>query len=372
MKYSVLPFIILLALTRCDEPRTSESRRQNVPVAVVAPIDTFAYNEYSAQIYAIQNIELRARVSGYLDKIHIDEGQKVAKGQLLFSINDVEYREELSKAMAAYQNAIAEEDNASIGVERVKRLLEKNVVSKSELSVAENKLHAAKARTNEARAVEAKARLELSYTQVRAPFTGKVNRITHRVGSLVNEGTLLTTLTQDDEVYAYFNLSEKEYLNYAFNAQKNRPRSREVSLVLANGKMHAGKGYIETMESEIDRNTGNIAFRARFSNPGNILKHGASGKIRLKKEYNDVLVIPQKSAFEIQDKVYVYVVDDNDTVRTRPVTTLNPLPHLLIVSSGLRQGERIVCEGIQNIRDGQMIVPEPVSLRKIFRQLASR
>jgi membrane fusion protein (multidrug efflux system) len=371
MKNLLTSFTAIMLFTACHQPGSPHTRQREFPVTTLTPIDTVAYTEYSAEIHAVQYIELRARVSGYLDKIHIDEGKVVKQGQLLFSINDIEYQEELTRSVAALKNALAELGNAEIAFKSAKRLVEKNVVSEAEMNVALNKLEAARARAQEARSVEALARQRLSYTQVRAPFSGKVNRISHKIGSLIREGTLLTTISQDKEVFAYFNVSEKEYLNYAFNLEKDSVHSNEVSLILATGKEHAYKGVIETVESEIDKNTGNIAFRARFKNPHHILKHGASGKIRLTKKYNDVIVIPQKSTFEIQDKIYVYLVDRDNTVKTRVITALNPLPHLYVVSSGLAAGDRIIYEGIQNVKEGQKIIAEPVSMSDILKQLAA-
>lgn len=358
-------------LVACGSTEDTVQRKEEFPVTAVIAADTFAYTYYVAEIHALQNVEIRARVNGYLEQIHVDEGAYVKKDQLLFSINHKEYAEELEKARAIYKTASVEVQAAELELKSVLQLGDKKIVSPLEVELAKNKLEAQKARMEEARANMAHAGLRLSFTEVRAPFNGIINRIPHKIGSLVDEGLLLTTISENDEVYAYFDVSEKEYLNYARSQSEDSTRSREVELVLADGNVHPQKGYIETVEGIIDKNTGNIAFRARFKNPGKIIKHGASGKVRLHKDFKNALIIPQKSVFEIQDKQYVFKLDRNDRLHMQNIETAYRMPHLYILSKGLKAGDRIVYEGIQNVKAGMSIKPRLISIRNIMQELTT-
>jgi len=227
-----------------------------------------------------------------------------------------------------------------------------------------------KAKVEEAIAHESFAKIQQSYTQIKAPFNGIVNRIPNKIGSLIEDGTLLTNISNNGEVFAYFDVSEKEYLNYMANFKENAYNSSHITLILANGEEHPFKGKIETTEGEIDQSTGNIAFRARFNNPEKILKHGASGKVRLLKNYKNALIIPQKATFEIQDRMYVYVLDNKNQVKIKAITSKQRMPHYYIVESGLDESDKIIYEGIQNIKDGVTVKPLFMKMQDISKELA--
>lgn len=368
---SAFAFSIVI-LSSCHTGKNQEQQQELFPVTEAIKIDTSSYTEYVSEIHALQNVEIRARVKGYLEKFHIDEGVYVKEGQLLFTINNKEYVEELTKAKAMCKSAVAQVNAAELEVKNVLQLAEKKIVSSTEVEVAKNKLEAQRANLEEALAHQAHAKLKLENTEIRAPFNGIINRIPHKIGSLIDEGTLLTSISQNDEVYAYFDVSEKEYLSYARNIKNDSVESKVVTLILADGYEHNYKGKIETIEGEIDESTGNIAFRARFNNPDKVIKHGASGKIRLRKKYAQAIVIPQKSTFEIQDRLYVYVVDKNNKLAVRGIESAHRLPHLFIVTKGLKEGERIIYEGIQNVKNGMTLKPDFISMKTIIKQLKSK
>lgn len=347
--------------------KTNENEIRTLPVTQLAARDTMLYKSYVTNIQAVQNVEIRARVSGFLDRIHVDEGQEVKKGQLLFSIGDAEYRAELAKATAVLSNVIAEAKAAELETERVKLLVEKKVVAASELEVAQARLLAAKARIDEARSAEANAAMRLSYTNVRAPFDGIIDRIPLKKGSLINEGTLFTTVSDIREMYTYFSVSETEYLRYTKSLAKGADHYKKVRLQLADGTTYHHTGKIETIEGEFEENTGSIAFRARFPNPDKLLKHGASGKVKLSSELDSALIIPQKAVFEMQDKNYVFVVGPDNKVKMRSFTPQTRFAHFYIVETGLKPGERVVCEGVRSIRDGMQIKPRPVAIDSLLR-----
>ena len=369
MNRIVLLLGVVVYFTACTSNKESKTEAGRFPVTNPIRLDTTYISEYIADIQSIQNIEIRTKVRGYIDKIYVDEGQFVKAGQTLFSINNQEFQKELMKAKALTKTAIAEAKKAELELESIRTLSDKKIVSKTELHKAEANFDAALAKVEEAKANEASSLINISLSNIKAPFDGIINRIPFKTGSLIDEGTLLTSLSNNKEVYAYFNVSENEYLSYSKqNAQKE---TREISLVLSNRELHKYKGKIETVEGEFDKSTGNIAFRAKFPNPELLLKHGSSGKVQLTNHLKEALVIPQKASFEIQDKFYVFVVDENNVVKTRNISIKQSLPHLYVIESGLTSNDKIVYEGIQTVKEGDKILTDFVHMKQVISQIKS-
>jgi len=347
-----LSFVALFFITACST-KANKEKEVNYKVSKPLVIDTSFTKEYVADIHAKHNVEIRARVKGFIEHIYVEEGKPVKAGQVLFAISSHQFKEELSKSKALLNSAIADAKVAELEVKTIQTLLAKKIVSKTELQIAEIKLDVAKAKIQEAKANEATALLNLSLTKVKAPFDGVINRIPNKIGSLVDDGTLLTNFSNNEEILAYFHVSESEYLNLTANSTWKQ--NIEVELVMANNQLFPSKGKIETVESEVDKETGNVAFRARFYNPKELLKHGSSGKIIIKQELKNAMLIPQKSTFEIQDNIYVYVLDNNNTVRMRRVFPKLRLQNVYVLESGLKANEKIVLEGIQLVKEGDKI-----------------
>ncbi|PRZ27923.1 efflux RND transporter periplasmic adaptor subunit [Flavobacterium granuli] len=359
--------VLLGSTISCNSKKEEKIALEKYSITKPIVVDTTYTNEYVADIQSLQNVEIRTKINGYIEKIHIDEGKPVKAGQLLFSINSQSLQKEVLKAKAMVKSALADAKNAELDLQNVKILANNNVVSKTELEKAQATYAAALARIEEHRAHEASAAIQLSMTQIRAPFDGIINRIPFKTGSLINEGTLLTTISNNRSVYAYFNVSEKEYLQ--FKAKNSTKKQDDITLLLADNKPHQHKGTIETIEGEFDQNTGNIAFRAKFPNPELLLKHGSSGKIQLTNTLNNALIIPQKATFEIQDKQYVFVVDKNNTVRARNIEISQRIPHLYVIASGLSASDNIIYEGIQSLKDGDKITPQLVAMQQLISKL---
>jgi membrane fusion protein, multidrug efflux system len=375
MKFNFLAIaVVAVIIFSCNKKQTIEEETQKellqIPITEVVQIDTFYFKEYVSEIQSVQNVEIRSRVKGYLDKIFFDEGKLVKKGDVLFKINDDEYKAEVSQNLASLRIAEANVRTAELELNRIKLLVEKDVISKSELLIANAKVETANAYVEEAQARLHDAELRLAYTLVRAPFDGIINRIPNKPGSLIDEGTLLTTISDNSNIYAYFNQSETEYLNY-LKQLKSAEANNEVSLLMANGEEFPSKGQIETIEGEFDQSTGNIAFRARFKNTNNLLKHGSTGKIRQRKDLKNVLLIPQKATFEIQDQTYVFILQADSTVKTKNFTPKQRLNDFYIVDGGLKKGDKIIYEGIQNIREGQKINAQFYSFQKVLEELTN-
>ena len=320
---------------------------------VVNPIikDTTYEREYAATINSFQNVEIRSKVKGFVEDIYLDEGQKVKKGQILFTLNSKEYEQHVHKAEAAIQSTLAELKASEIEVENTKKLFDKNIVSKSELDLITTKVNINKAKVNEARVAKEQALLHVEFTKIKAPFDGIINRIPNKKGSLIDEGALLTSISNNESVFAYFSVSEIDYLDYVQSKSKNNT----VTLSLANNSIYPYKGTIETTESEFNKETGNIAFRAKFPNPEKLLKEGGTGKILVKKLYKNAIIIPQKSTFEVQGNIYVYLVDKNNTVYSKKINPINRLSNYFVLDKDLTKEDKLIYEGIQSIKTGDKV-----------------
>jgi len=329
----------LVCLTSCTTKKEEKEEAEKFTVTNPVRIDTSFTKEYVSQIKSVRNIELRAQEKGFLQNIYVDEGQFVKKGQLLFKIMPNMYQAELLKAQA-------EQKSVEIELQNSKLLADKNIVSKNELSVAQAKLQSAKAEV-------ALAKLHLSFTEIRAPFDGTIDRIPLKLGSLIDEGELLTSLSDNNQMFAYFNVSEPEYLQYQTDV-KDRADNK-VSLVLANGDIFKEKGNVEVIESEFNNETGNIAFRARFPNSAKLLRNGETGQVQMMVPLKNAIVIPQKATYEIQDKKYVFVVDKNNKVTSREITITGEIPDLYVIKTGLTENDKILLEGVQKVKENDKI-----------------
>lgn len=338
----IVMFTSLCALlwhTGCTSKKEEKEEASKYVVTNPLRMDTSFTKEYVSQIRSVRNIEIRAQEKGFLQNIYVDEGQFVKAGQVLFRIMPKIYEAELLKAQA-------EAKAAEIELQNAKTLADKNIVSKNEQAVAQAKLDQAKAEI-------ALARLHLSFTEIKAPFDGTIDRIPKKLGSLIDEGELLTSLSDNSQMFAYFNVSEPEYLEYQNNIKSRG--SSQVNLLLANGKLLPYKGTVETIESEFDNETGNIAFRARFPNPDKLLRNGETGKVQMTVPVSRALIIPQKATYEIQDKKYVFVVDKNNTVRSKNIVITGEMPDLYVIESGISENDKILLEGVQKVKDDDKI-----------------
>ena len=343
----------LLCHTACTSKKEEKEEAEQYTVTNPVKIDTSFTKEYVSQIKSVRNIEIRAQEKGFLQNIYVDEGQFVRAGQVLFRIMPKVYEAELLKSQA-------EEKSAEIELQNTKLLSDKNVVSKNEQAVAEAKLQAARAEV-------ALAKLHLGFTEIRAPFDGTIDRIPLKLGSLVDEGDLLTSLSDNSQMFAYFNVSEPEYLQYETNL-KDRANT-QVSLILANGEAFKYKGNVEVIESEFNNETGNIAFRSRFTNPDKLLRNGETGEVQMLVPLKNAIVIPQKATYEIQDKKYVFIVDKNSKVNAREITITGEIPDLYVVSSGLTENDKILLEGVQKVKENDKIKFEYESPKTVLNHL---
>ncbi|MFO0557540.1 MAG: efflux RND transporter periplasmic adaptor subunit [Polyangiales bacterium] len=327
--------------------------RLRLEVTTVIRKDTEITHEYVCQIRAYQHIEVRALERGYLRDIYVDEGQSVQRGHPLFQLTPVIYQAELARSAAEVQHAEVEFRNTRM-------LRDGNVVSPNELALAQANLQRASAE-------RALAAAHLRFSRLDAPFNGIVGRLMARRGSLVSEGDLLTVLSDNSQMWVYFNVSEREYLAYRRAHRPGEPET--VRLRLANDEMFSQPGTIQTIEADFNNETGTIAFRAGFANPDGLLRHGETGEIVMTTRLPQVLVIPQKATFTELDKQFVFVLDANNHVHAREITVGEELPHVYVVTRGLQAGDRVLIEGLRRVRDGDAITPNARNPEEVIREL---
>jgi membrane fusion protein (multidrug efflux system) len=349
-------FIVLSVLfiyTSCQTKK--EEKEEIVAFEVTNPVkkDTALTKDYVSQIHAIRHIELRALEKGYLENISVDEGQYVKKGQAMFQIMPNIYQAELQKAKAESRTAEIELANTQL-------LADGNVVSKNELALA-------KANLDKVNAAVTLAQTHLNFTQIKAPFDGIMDHLEVREGSLLGEGELLTKLSDNSKMWVYFNVPEAEYLDYITSASKDS--KQRVELLMANNQRFNQTGIVETIGGEFNSETGNIAFRATFPNPNQILRHGETGSILMTVPFKNAILIPQKATFQILDKTYVFVIDKNNVAKQREIKVAAELPNLFIIDRGLSENDTILLEGIRMVKNNQKIRTKFLEPTKVMSEL---
>lgn len=314
--------------------------------------DTFYYNEYVSQIRAHQHIELKALEKGYLQKILVDEGQLVQKGQLLFELQPTIYLAEIKKAEAEVSQALAESARTKIEFQNLQALVDSNIVSTNELALARAEVQKAEAQVENANAELNLMKAHFDFTKIRAPFSGIVGKFENvRLGSLLEEGEELTTLTDNSMMWVYFNVPESVYLDYA-----QQPSEVSVlELQLANNHIFDQKGKITAVEAVFENTTGTIPFRATFQNPKRLLRHGQTGNILWPTELKDAIIIPQKATYEVLEKRFVFIVDEEGNVTSREVKIASELDNVYVISEGISMGDKFLIEGLRKVKNGDKI-----------------
>ena len=327
-------------MTLTKSTRRKSHDEQKILVTSPKIQDVIITESFVCQIRSQRHIEVRAFEGGYLDKIFINEGQAVKKGDVMFKILPVLYKAKLD----------AENAKANVAQQKYKytqQLAKDKVVSQNEVSLKKAELDEAQAKANFAAA-------ELNFTDIRAPFDGIVDRLLQREGSLIKEGDILTTLADNSVMWVYFNVPEKYYLHY-MATRKQREKDDKIELVLANGDTFPQPGKIGAIEADFNNENGNIKFRADYPNPDGLLRHGQTGTIKIRRPMKNALVIPQRATFELLDKRYVWVVDENDIAHQTLITVKNELEDIFVIESGLKVTDKIVLEGVREIEENAKV-----------------
>ncbi len=354
-KHFIVYALSALVVTACGGNKNNNSTQniKTLPVYKVEKIDTIVSNKFVADIQAKKNVEIHSRISGVMDKVFVNEGQAVKKGQTLFKLSDIELQIELLKVQATLKNAQADMRMAAVELKQMQTLFDKNVIADNELEMAKAKFEAAEAKVAYAQAEKNAIVQQITFTTIVAPFDGVIDRIPLKEGSLVQSGSLLTTVSELDEIFAYFSIPENIY--FQLISDNRLGAHRDIELILPNGAKYNHQGLLETAEGEIDRQTGSIQFKAKFNNPDGLIKHGTSGKLIISETKPNALIIPQKSVFSIQDKRFIFLVNKDNTVKMKTIVIGGTLEDSYIVDSGLNEGDIIVKAGTQSLRDGEKI-----------------
>ncbi|TDQ08141.1 efflux RND transporter periplasmic adaptor subunit [Pedobacter metabolipauper] len=362
---AALVFALFLYGCSNDKLQVSAPVVQTLPVISVNNSSEITFLEYPASIEGAVDLEIRPQVSGSLDQIYVNEGALVTKGQSLFKINELPFKEDLNNAKALLQSANAAALNAQLEVDKLTPLVANKVVSDFQLKSAKAAHQMAMASVEQAKAGVAAAKINLGYTLITAPVTGYVGRLPKKQGSLVSSSDPipLTQLSDAHEVHVYFSLGEDDFIS--FNEKypgktvaeriKNIPG---VSLLLADNTIYPNQGKVDMIDGQFDKQTGSITLRATFANKGAVLRSGNTGKIRLSLTHQNALAVPQESTIEIQDKVFVFSVDKNNKVTKQPITVLGASGTNYLIKDGLKSGDRIVFKGMESLKDGDAIKPE--------------
>ena len=354
--------VMCLSFTSCGKQGQNGSQMiKELAVVSVSSSNVELISSYPAVIKGKQDVEIRPQVSGFITRLAVDEGSVVRKGQTLFIIDPVQYEEAVNAARAAVNVAKANMATAELTAQNKRELAKNNIIGAYDLQMAENSLLSSKALLAQATAQLVNAEKNLSYTRVSSPSDGVVGTIPFRVGSLVSPSivTPLTTVSDISEMYAYFSMTERQLLGFTAKGTSSKDilsTMPSVQLKLIDGTIYGDTGKVETMSGVIDQTTGSVSIRARFSNKSQILRSGGTGIVLVPAKMTDCIVIPQKVTYEIQDKRFVYVVDDKSTVKSTPIEifTLDDGQNF-VVTSGLKVGDKIVVEGISSLKDGMQI-----------------
>ena len=349
MKSRLILLACCLSLFSCGQSDKTTGKAPEFAVITVETTTANLTNSYPATIRGKQDVEIRPMVSGFITKLHVDEGSVVRKGQVLFSIDPVQYQ--------------AAVNTQELTVNNKRELNKKNIISNYDLQMAENQLAQTKAQLAQAEAQLVNAKNNLSYTSVTSPSDGVVGSIPYRVGSLVSPSVAnpLTTVADISEMYAYFSMTERQLLSQireGGSIKEILERMPDVQLQLIDGTMYADSGRVETISGVIDQTTGSVTMRALFPNKHNVLRSGSTGNVVFPNPMTDVIMIPQSATTEIQDKKFVFVLQPDNTLKNTEIKVfkLNDGKYYY-VTEGLKAGDKVVMEGVQNLRDGAAITP---------------
>ena len=366
--------LIALAIVSCGQkqqggaPGGAAGQVKEYPVIAVTQQSTTLFKDYAAKLEGQQTVEIRSKIAGYIDKIMVDEGALVKKGQVLFRLNANDLQAAVRSSEASVKVAEADVNSAAINLEKTKPLVEKNIISKFELESVSSTLKAKEAQLAQAKANLENAKANLQYTVISSPAEGTIGTFPYRVGSLVSSTSAepLTTVSNTAKMYAYFSFNEKEFLTLVKglegkNLQEKFAKLPDVSLVLADNSVYEQPGRIETASGLIDQQTGSINVRATFPNTEGLLRSGGSGMVRIPQFINSAIIIPQKTTYELQGKYFVYLVGSDNKVHNTEIQIVSGnLKDSYVVTNGLKVGDQIVLQGIATLRNDTEIKPKLV------------
>jgi len=340
-----------------------------LPVTTVQPTTAFTEKTYLGSVEGTDNVEIRPQVGGKLEAIFVDEGEYVEKGQKLFQIDPLTYNEALNNELANREVRKAELENAALEIERLTPLVENEVISNVRLRAAESNYEVARAALAQSDAAVNSAKINRDFTVILAPVDGYIGRIPKRIGNIVSmsDSEPMTVLSDVKNVRVYFSMSETDFLYYnershrdslAVEEGETKDILLEVSLILADGKEFEEKGIIDAIDGHVNRSTGAISLRATFPNPKGMLRSGNSGKIKLEEKHQNVIAIPQTAIYEIMDKTFVYLIQEDNKTKRHPVVLAGKSGKSYLIKEGLSAGDRIVTSGVESLNEDMIVIPQ--------------
>ena len=364
----------IFTFTSCGDKSGQQAQTNAAPEIGVLTVQQGSSNlnsSYAATIKGKTDIDVRPFVSGFITKVNVDEGQYVTKGQPLFTLDQVQYQAAVDQATAGVNSARTAVETARLTAANKQRLFDKNIISEYENQLAKNQLAQAEAQLAQAEASLTNARKNLSYTVVTAPSNGFVGSIINREGSLASPSmvTPLTTLSDNSDIYAYFSFNEKDILEMTKDGKTLNEAIAQlppVMLQLSDGSIYPEPGKVATVSGVIDNSTGSANVRARFKNENGMLRSGSTGQILIPEQLDNVIIIPQKATFEVQDRRFVYVLNDSNMTVSTPITvSAKNNGKEFVVTSGLQPGQRVVVEGVgTKVRDNMPVNPVDAAARE--------
>ena len=331
---------------------------------------------YPATIRGTQDIVVRPLVSGFIDKLCVDEGATVRKGQALFQIDPTQYAAAVGQAKAAVEMAKANVATLTLTEKNKKALFDQKIISDFEYQTAVNNLLTAKANLAQAEAAYTAAKQNLDFCTVKSPSDGVIGTFPYRIGALVSPSISepLTTVSEIGDMYVYFSMTEKQLLDLTRaggTLKEQLEKMPAVKLQLADGTMYDAEGKIDAVSGVIDQTTGSVSMRAIFPNKQNILRSGGMANVVFPYTMSEIILIPQTATQEIQDKKFVYVLQPDSTLKHTEIQISNLIDGKnYIVTGGLKEGDQIVVEGVQTLQDGQKISPITVAQKEAKYQQA--
>jgi membrane fusion protein (multidrug efflux system) len=342
------------------------------PVMKIVKGNYLGYKTYPTNMKGIRYIEVRSKVSGYIDKIFVDEGQMVEKGQLLFQLETDVLSKDAEAAKSNVKSAEANVKAAELEVQKLTPLVQQKIISEVQLTTAQEKLNVANAQLAQARSNHESIKANIKYTKIVSPVDGIVGQLNFRKGSLVGPSSAdaLTSIADNQVIQAYFSLTESDLLKLTKNLEGNSLFERlkqlpKMKLVLSDDSIYEEEGTIDASTGTINPETGAIQLRASFMNPKGLIGNGSSGKILFPKEYKNSLAIPALSTFEKQGQRFVYVLEDKNTLQMRRIDVQDKIGKVFLVGNGLKSGDTILAQGVNKVNHGSVIAPKMVSMQSI-------
>lgn len=374
---ATLSLVFLASCGSKEEAPAAANMIKTYQVLAVEPRSTTIQTDYPATIEGTENVEIRPKVDGFVDKILVDEGQFVKKGQLLFTISAPQYEQLVRTAKASVKSAEAAVSTAKLQVQKTKSLVEKGIVNKYELQEADLILQTRNAELAQAEANLVNANVNFGYTKITSPVNGVIGSITFKTGSLVSGSTVkpLTTVSNITDIYAYFSMNEKQLLEFIRNtkgADFNQKIAHfpAVSLMLSDGSIYPEKGKIGSVNGLINPQTGTARIRATFSNKLNLLRSGGSAQILIPQEISNGFLIPQHAISDIQGKKFAFIVGKGGMIRSVLVEMMEATSgHFYIVTKGVKAGDLVVLEGVQFLKDGMKVKTTKADPKEIYAEL---